>query len=267
MINQKILFIIIVISLSFSLVTYSSAQSSSIPSWIKNIAGFWANDQITDQDFLAALQYLIDHEMLSVSTTSPTSIDSMMAKPSQDIDTLTQDTSEKLFSETDLTTFKVLQLQQLVANPVIIQAIINSNAEFDAMDDPYLYVVETDAEWKNYPKDKTSPFMYLLIENKAANILKTKLVIETEEFGDVLFPELIVTNAFGANVAITHRTDDYNQGDEVWWIKTKKTDVHFRDTMWDESAKTYSADIVIRIVDENGHFIGVLNAANPVKQN
>ena len=91
------------------------------------------------------------------------------------------------------------------------------------------------------------------------------MVITTEEFGDVLFPEIIVTNAYGANVAITGRTDDYNQGDEVWWIKAKDRVVHFRDTLWDESAGIFSADIVVQITDENGYFIGVLNAATPVR--
>ena len=70
---------------------------------------------------------------------------------------------------------------------------------------------------------------------------------------------------YGANVAITIRTDDYNQGDEIWWIKAKENNVQFRDTTWDQSAGIYSADIIVAIFDNNGQFIGVLNAATPVK--
>lgn len=57
------------------------------------------------------------------------------------------------------------------------------------------------------------------------------MVIRTEEFGEVLFPEIIITNAYGANVAIAGRTDDCNQGDEFWWTKANTREVQFRDTL------------------------------------
>ena len=156
-------------------------------------------------------------------------------------------------------------MQELASHPVVVQAVIDSNSKFAAMKDPYAYVVEKDEEWKSQPKKQNSPLMTALIENNVSDILREYTIIPTKEFGDVLFPEIIVTNSYGANVAITGRTDDYNQGDEVWWIMTKDRMVHFRDTLWDESAGIFSADIVVQITDENGHFIGVLNAATPIR--
>ncbi len=93
---------------------------------------------------------------------------------------------------------------------------MGQNRQFmqEAMQDPETYIVDRDKEWKSTPKDKPSPFMGSLIENNISKILKQKQTISTEEFGDVIFPEIIITNEFGANVAITGRTDDYNQGDE-----------------------------------------------------
>ena len=55
---------LIVFTLAFSSITYASSQTSTIPPWIKNIAGFWAEDKISDAEFLASIQYLIDHGML-----------------------------------------------------------------------------------------------------------------------------------------------------------------------------------------------------------
>jgi len=263
MLNRKILIGLIVFTLAFSSITFGSAQTLTIPSWIKNVAGFWSEDKISDAEFLAGIQYLIDHGMLSVSSEDVKSpnivanIDKVPESVEQEI--------QKEFSDLDLLTFKVTQLQELVLHPEIIQAVIDSNAKFEVMDDPFQYIIKKDTEWKNQPKNKNSPFMSTLIENPTSKILKTKSIISTEEFGDVLFPEIIVTNQYGANVAITIRTDDYNQGDEVWWIKAKQHDVQFRDSMWDESAKIYSADIIVTIFDNNGQFIGVLNAATPVK--
>ena len=37
----------------------SSADPDLIPNWIKNTAGFWANDQISDSEFVTALEDLI----------------------------------------------------------------------------------------------------------------------------------------------------------------------------------------------------------------
>lgn len=263
MMNGKILVGFLVFVLAFSSITYASSQTSTIPSWVKNVAGFWSDGKISDAEFLAGIQYLIDHGMLSVSDENIKSKDTVseIGKVPESVEQETQ----KEFSDLDLLTFKVTQLQEITSHLEIIQAVIDSNEKFEVMDDPIQYIVEKDAEWKNQPKNKNSPFMSTLIENPIAKILKTKSIISTEEFGDVLFPEIIVTNAYGANVAITIRTDDYNQGDEIWWIKAKENNVQFRDTTWDQSAGIYSADIIIAIFDNNGQFIGVLNAATPVK--
>jgi len=47
-----------------------SAEEGLIPSWIKNTAGFWVNDQISDSEFIAALQFLVGEGILVIPTTS-----------------------------------------------------------------------------------------------------------------------------------------------------------------------------------------------------
>ena len=41
-------------------------NKSTIPLWIKNNAGWWSENKITDSDFILGMQYLIDIEVLSV---------------------------------------------------------------------------------------------------------------------------------------------------------------------------------------------------------
>ena len=41
-------------------------EESQIPGWIKTAVGFWVNDQITDDEFLAAIQYFVENEMIKV---------------------------------------------------------------------------------------------------------------------------------------------------------------------------------------------------------
>jgi len=44
-------------------------ESKKIPDWIKNNAGWWANGLIADNDFIFALQFLIDKEIIKVPAT------------------------------------------------------------------------------------------------------------------------------------------------------------------------------------------------------
>ena len=55
--------LIILIGFSSSI---SFAEDNYVPNWIKDTAGFWAEDKISDQDFLQSLQYLIDNDFLLI---------------------------------------------------------------------------------------------------------------------------------------------------------------------------------------------------------
>ena len=45
-----------------------TAQSDAIPSWIKNTAGWWAEDQISETEFVNSIEYLIDSGIIQVSS-------------------------------------------------------------------------------------------------------------------------------------------------------------------------------------------------------
>ena len=44
----------------------SAQEDSKIPAWIKTAVGFWVNDQITDDEFLKAIEYFVENEMIKV---------------------------------------------------------------------------------------------------------------------------------------------------------------------------------------------------------
>ena len=46
----------------------SFAEGQALPSWIKTIAGFWSQDQISDDEFVGALQYLVKEGILVIPT-------------------------------------------------------------------------------------------------------------------------------------------------------------------------------------------------------
>jgi len=63
---------LIVLILSFSLigsgifVPNSSAQDAQIPNWIKNVAGWWADDQISENEFVTGIEYMINNNIISI---------------------------------------------------------------------------------------------------------------------------------------------------------------------------------------------------------
>jgi len=50
------------------LIPNSSAQEEiQIPNWIKNVAGWWANNEISEKEFLAGIEYLINNGIIYLS--------------------------------------------------------------------------------------------------------------------------------------------------------------------------------------------------------
>ena len=47
------------------------SSSLNIPNWIKNNAGWWANDQIEDSDFVSGIQFLINQGIMKIPATTP----------------------------------------------------------------------------------------------------------------------------------------------------------------------------------------------------
>ena len=54
---------------SFTITVEGLDTPDSIPSWIKNIAAFWCNNEIDDSGFVEAVQYLIDNKVITIPST------------------------------------------------------------------------------------------------------------------------------------------------------------------------------------------------------
>ena len=78
--QKLILILILAFTFGLALIPLSiSAESEIIPSWIKNTAGFWANDQISDVEFMNAIEYLVTQGTIQVPNLTDV----------QDVDTIT----------------------------------------------------------------------------------------------------------------------------------------------------------------------------------
>ncbi|MCH7560331.1 MAG: hypothetical protein IIC67_03000 [Thaumarchaeota archaeon] len=74
--NKSRFLILTIFMIMFSTIPIISAQEDIIPSWIKGIAGFWSEGKISDNEFLDALQFLINTGILTVKETQTSSTES-----------------------------------------------------------------------------------------------------------------------------------------------------------------------------------------------
>ncbi len=260
---MKKIFLVITFSvIAVSLLSFTYAQTNSlIPSWIKNTAGFWVDEQISDQEFLNALQFLVNEGILII----PSDTDESLETEVLEIDAIDDESKENLDHNLDLIVFKIQKMQELAKNTELVKAIKDSNSQFGTLEEPYEYINEKDEEWRSASETEITPFMESIIKSHISDFLRKYSVITSEKFGDLQFPEIFVTNAYGANVAQTGKTSDYYQSDEGWWFKGKDESVYVGSIEWDQSANMYASDIVIKINDKNGKFIGILKAVTPVR--
>jgi len=72
----KILLISILICIgiigTFSSISISAQQDYDIPDWVKNTAGWWADDQIDDASFVNGIKFLIENGVMEIETSDST---------------------------------------------------------------------------------------------------------------------------------------------------------------------------------------------------
>ena len=69
--SKKIVGVVCTGLILIGIVLFPTAFAESVPSWIKNTAGWWADEQIDDQTFLNAIEFLVNEEIIHVSDTTP----------------------------------------------------------------------------------------------------------------------------------------------------------------------------------------------------
>ncbi len=243
---KKIVIFSIVLGLGIGLASNVYAQNESlIPSWIKTAVGFWANDQVSDQEFLYAIEYLVENEIIHVSESKNSSDDRLF----ESLNLLHATINEKIRSSHEL------------ANDVQIQeAIIKSNSAFSDLSNVDSLIQQIDTRWQSSDPDQPNSLAYNLINNKAADVIRVTMKIDQESGNEFTYAEIFVTNAYGGNVAQSGKTTDYRQDDEIWWQEAKQNGIYLSESGYDESAQVYSIAIAIKILDEDSNYIGVLKA-------
>ncbi len=243
--KHLLLLVIVPLFLSIGLLSFVSAQENSqIPTWIKTAVGFWVTGNISDEEFLKAIEYFVENEIIKI--------------PSQTTnDKLLIENLHALQSEINM---KIEQSREMVNLPQIQQALVESNAGFTATGFHEELIKQADEQWESSDPDVPDSIAFNLIHNSASDVLRSIMDIDQKSDSQFKYAEIFITNQYGANVAQSHKTTDFKQDDELWWQKAKQNGIFLSEGGFDESAGVYASDIALKILDEDGNFIGVLKA-------
>lgn len=151
---------------------------------------------------------------------------------------------------------KVVPLVQAWSiNPILVSAVQVQNVQRQSLD----AIKALDNAWIKAPQDDA--FIHSLMKNPAAQELQK--LAKAQPY----FTELILMDNQGANVAITHRTTDYWQGDEPKFLETFPKGpqaIHKSRAEYDSSVRAYVVQVSVPIVDQ-GQNIGAITVSINLK--
>ena len=149
-----------IITIGFSASIFAE-QDSLIPSWIKDTAKFWVDNQISDNEFVNALQYLVNKGILVIPN------DEQRVEMSPDEVEKSEDFEDQYSYDTEFI-FKTRQAIKIATNPQVVQFLKSSNQEFASMYNSMSIIDERDETWTATDWKEITPFMRELIENDSA---------------------------------------------------------------------------------------------------
>jgi len=174
-----------------------------------------------------------------------------------------QQAMDKILGDVD----KRVEYIQAYANDSNLQsAVEHSNKSFFEMDNLVHVIRERDRQWIEVPAGTSSIFIDNLLQNSLSSKLRELSHFFVEEYGYPVYPEIFVTNSYGANVGQTGRTSDYYQADEIWWQQAVAQGIYVGPVEYDKSAGVSSVDIAVAITNDVGVTIGVLKAVLDIQE-
>jgi len=162
--------------------------------------------------------------------------------------------------------YTIEEFQAYCSDLVLQETIAKSNREFEKLENLQGYIDEQNNEWISAEKPATTPLMEELLNNKLSEELRERIEFHEKKHRYNVFGEVFVTNKYGANAALTEKTSDYRQDDELWWKKGKENGLHVSDVEYDESSGIFSTAIAIRSNDNEGNFNGVVKVVLNIKE-
>ncbi len=180
----------------------------------------------------------------------------MINETGQSAITFSRDINDRL----DQRVHGVLALLKVIAlDPEIEKLVIESNHEFEKIEDIDAYLAEKEAQWHSYA-GKENPVFNEMIKNP----MSQRLEFFREQFTDAvkvdIFPELLIANKYGATIAENNRLTDWDQSDRLQFQNSRDYGFHVSDLYYDKSAEVWALEVAVAIKD-GSEFAGMIKVA------
>ncbi len=147
-------------------------------------------------------------------------------------------------------------LEIIAIDPQVRQLVIESNHEFEKINDIQSHIAEKEAEWISYT-GKENPIFNELVKNPLSQRIEEYSQIFHESNEVDIFPEIFVTNKHGATIAENNRLTDWDQSDELPFQNTRDYGWYISDLVFDSSADVWGLEIAIAVKDGD-EYVGMI---------
>jgi PAS domain S-box-containing protein len=161
---------------------------------------------------------------------------------------------------------RIEYMQTLCHSIEMSDAMTHSNNSFKQLEDIEFYIDRQDQQWSSWIESPAETPLSDLLSNPLSHQFREVMEYFEHTYGYRVFAEIFATNKYGANIAQSGLTTDYKQNDERWWQAAQQQGVYVSDVEFDKSAKVYSLDLGLRVVDEKGRFIGVVKVVLNIEE-
>jgi len=153
----------------------------------------------------------------------------------------------------------LVSLQIIAIDSDVRQLVIDSNNKFDNMENVGSYVADKRAEWESYD-GKDNPLFNEMVVNPLSQRLELFRQTFHESNGIDIFPEIFITNKYGATIAENNRLTDWDQSQRLQFQNTRDDGWHVSDLYYDSSAGVWGIEMAVAIMDGD-EFAGMLKVA------
>ena len=140
-------------------------EENTIPYWIKNTAGWWSKNKVSDDEFISGIEYLINNKIIKI-TSQNTNLDSLNVIPSW------VKNSAEWWSQNEISDDEFISgLKYLIENNIIkVNAEVNSELLQKDLErkswnfERYLINIQSDIKKQNRYVENINPSEYVIIK-------------------------------------------------------------------------------------------------------
>ena len=154
---------------------------------------------------------------------------------------------------------RIIGWQAYASGQDIQEYLVDANRAMEDLGDPESIIGGRDTDWRAAAAaGKTTSLMKRLLQHRMSRLLRGLRDRLNQGFGQSIYPEIIITDRYGANVAQTDLTRSYRQSNENWWLQAMENGIYVGNVRFDESTNSYATVAAFRIDDEAGEALGVM---------